>query len=422
MLKRELGLTGAVLTGLGSIIGTGVFVSIGIATGVAGPGVLVALVLAAIIATCNGLSSAQLAASHPVSGGTYEYGYRYLNSYLGFTAGWTFLLAKSASAATAALGFVGYSLNLFSVESFLGQNLLGVGAIIGLTLVVLTGIRRSNWLNTFILCLSLLGLGIFILSGMLYGQRNGWSGFSWGWDRLNLPDLLQATALMFVAYSGYARITVLGEEIKQPEKTIPKAILITLAITLLLYMAVAGVGIGAVGATALGQAALDQAAPLQVIAASFPIPGTGLWVALGAIAAMIGILLNLILGLSRVILAMARRGDLPKYLARLNARQTTPVPAVLTVAVIIALLTLIGNVKTTWSFSAFSVLIYYAITNLAALKLPSDQCFCPRWLAYLGLYGCLGLAFWVEPLVWLTGLGFIGLGCLWHRWRLGQQS
>ena len=104
-LQRELGLAGATVTGLGSILGTGVFVSLAIAAGITGPSVILAIVLAAGLALCNALSSAQLAAAHPISGGTYEYGYKYLSPRLGFTAGWLFLCAKTASAATAALGF-----------------------------------------------------------------------------------------------------------------------------------------------------------------------------------------------------------------------------------------------------------------------------------------------------------------------------
>src|SRR5690606_38420555 len=115
-LKRELGLGGATMLGLGSMVGTGVFVSIGIAAGVAGPAVILAIAMAAAVATCNALSSAQLAASHAVSGGTYEYGYRYLNPALGFTAGWMFLCAKTASTATAALDFGGYLLRLLGAD------------------------------------------------------------------------------------------------------------------------------------------------------------------------------------------------------------------------------------------------------------------------------------------------------------------
>jgi APA family basic amino acid/polyamine antiporter len=114
-LRREVGVVGATMMGLGSIVGTGIFVSMGIAAGSAGPAVVLAIALSALIAVCNGLSSAQLAAAHPVSGGTYEYGYRWLHPSLGFLAGWMFVCAKTASAATAALGFSGYVLDL--VES-----------------------------------------------------------------------------------------------------------------------------------------------------------------------------------------------------------------------------------------------------------------------------------------------------------------
>ncbi len=420
MLKRELGLGGAILTGLGSMIGTGIFVSLGLAAGIAGPWVLVALVLAAGLALCNGLSSAQLAASHPVSGGTYEFGYRYLNPALGFTAGWMFLVAKSASAATAALGCMGY---LFSALP-LPPAIPVVGAVVliwGLTGVVLLGVRRSNQVNLAILTVTFLSLLTFVIVATQYAQRQGWVGLTWGWNTLSLPDLLQATALMFVAYSGYARITVLGEEIKEPERTIPRAIGLTIGLVLLLYLTVAIAALGGVGATALGQATYQQAAPLEVLAANFNVPLVRPLIAVGALTAMVGILLNLILGLSRMVLAMARRRDLPPVLARLNREGTRPTAAILTVACGICLLVLFGNVKTTWSFSAFSVLIYYAITNWAALQLP-DQRF-PRWIAIVGLIGCATLAVWVEPMVWLSGSGLIGLGLGWHYWlRRGKAA
>ena len=145
------------MMGLGSMVGTGVFVSIGIAAGVAGPPVILAIVIAACVATCNALSSAQLAASHAVSGGTYEYGYRYLGPSLGFTAGWMFLCAKTASAATAALGFSAYLLRLVSGDLRL-MPLLAIGAVVLFTLLVLGGIRRSSWMNTAIVSVTLLAL------------------------------------------------------------------------------------------------------------------------------------------------------------------------------------------------------------------------------------------------------------------------
>lgn len=434
-LKRELGLWGAIMMGMGSIVGTGVFVSIGIAAGIAGPAVILAVVVAALVAACNGLSSAQLAASHAVSGGTYEYGYRYLTPWLGFTAGWMFLLAKSASAATAALGFAGYLLNAFGGN---GQSLLvgiAVAAVVVLTAVVLSGIRRSNFTNIAIVSVTLGALLFFVLAGLPLVFGNGGANFT---PFFQSPAenganpwqaLLHASALMFVAYTGYGRIATMGEEVREPRRIIPRAIIITMGLTMLLYTAVAVVGIGSVGAVTLSAAATQQAAPLVTAARNFAFPGSAQILAIGAITAMLGVLLNLLLGLSRVLLAMGRRGDMPRVLGSLNAAGTTPTAAVIVVGIAIAGLALIGNVRTTWSFSAFTVLIYYALTNLAALQLPPSDRLYPRWIAWAGLAACLFLAFWVDWQIWLVGLGLIGVGLVWHllaqrlvRRENGQQA
>jgi APA family basic amino acid/polyamine antiporter len=410
LLKRELGIFGATLMGLGSIVGTGVFVSIGIAAEVAGPGVILAVGIAALVAVCNGLNSAQLAANHPVSGGTYEYGYKYLNPWLGFTAGWMFLLAKTASAATAALGFAGYFLNAVGVADRTYLILTALGSLATLTLIVLTGIRRSNIANTVTVSVTLLSLGVFVAVGL---PEVRWSMTALQNDS-SIGSILQATALMFVAYSGYARITTMSEEVREPKKTIPKAIILSLALTMLLYVAVAIVVAGAGEPDKLSLLPGGTTAPLEVIARSFPIPGVSQLLAVGAITAMLGVLLNLILGLSRVWLAMGRRRDMPRVLARLNPEGTTPYVAVVVVEVTIALLILLGDVKTTWSFSAFSVLIYYAITNLAALQLSPAERLYPQWLAWVGLGNCLFLAFSVQRQIWLTGLALIAAGLIWR--------
>lgn len=420
VLRRELGVFGATMMGLGSIIGTGVFVSIGVAAGVAGPAVVIAIAFAALVATANALGSAQLAASHPVSGGTYEYGYRYLRPWLGFSAGWMFLCAKSASAATAALGFAGYLLNLLGHTDVARATLVVVAAatIIVLTLVVLAGIRQSHRVNVVIVSFTLLALAAFVFAGLplaLEGGRENLTALAGTGAEGNFwTALLQATALMFVAYTGYGRIATLGEEVHEPRRTIPRAIIVTLWFTAVLYIAVAAVAVASVGADALGTIARVQAAPLEAAARQFTVPGIHQLVAVGAMTAMLGVLLNLILGLSRVLLAMGRRGDMPAVMGRLNHTRTTPTAAVLVVAAVVLGLALIGNVKTTWSFSAFTVLIYYAITNLAALRLPADQRLYPRPIAWAGLIACLSLAFFVEPRVWAVGLGVLGVGLIWR--------
>jgi APA family basic amino acid/polyamine antiporter len=411
---------GAVLLGLGSILGTGIFVSVGIAAGVTGPSVVLAVALAAVVATFNGLSSAELAASHPVSGGTYEYGYRYLNPALGFTAGWMFLCAKTASAATAALGLAGYVLAGAEVEGELPRVLLGLATVVALTAVVAGGMRRSNRTNAVIVSSTLGVLVLFVLVGAPRALANGAAPFLpfFGTDGNGGPDgigaLLHGTALLFVAYTGYGRIATLGEEVRDPARSIPRAIVITLVVTMALYVSVVAVAVATLGADGLARATSAAAAPLEVAARSLPLPGMGLLVALGAITAMAGVLLNLLLGLSRVMLAMGRRRDLPGWLARVDEQRRSPRRAVVVTGALIAALVLTGSVETTWSFSAFTVLVYYSLTNLSALRLPAEERRFPRIVPVLGLVCCLGLAFWVEPIIWGVGLGVMGIGLAWH--------
>jgi len=397
-----------VLLGLGSIVGTGVFVGVGIAAEAAGPSVILAIVLAGLLATFNGLSSAQLAASHPTSGGTYEYGYRYLTPALGFTAGWMFLAAKSASAATAALGFSGYVGRFTGVGE--GGAVLALVAVTGITALVAFGVRRSAAANTVIVGVTLLGLFWFAVAGSFEVTEGNFTPFVGG----GVAGLLEATALMFVAYTGYGRIATLGEEVRDPERTIPRAIIVTLIVSVVLYAGVASTAIGAAGSEALADATGGTAAPLEVVARAYSAPAVPQIVGIAAITAMLAVLLNLVLGLSRVALAMGRRRDLPAAFARIDPAGRTPIVAVPIVGALIAALAMFGSVRTTWTFSAFTVLVYYAITNLAATRLPADSRRYPRALAWAGLAGCLGLAFWVDVAAWASGLAVIAIGLVWH--------
>jgi APA family basic amino acid/polyamine antiporter len=393
------------------MVGTGVFVSIGLAAGVAGPAVLPAILLAAFVALCNGISSAQLAAAHPVSGGSYEYGYRWLNPRLGFTAGWMFLCAKSASAATAALGFGGYLLHVFSPNPRIPIVIPALGILLVMVLLIRSGVRRSNRVNAVIVSVTLLSLLLFIFSagpGYFVGEHLHFSV-----SDLTSKSFLHACALMFVAFTGYGRIATMGEEIHDPRRTIPFAILAVVFVTALLYLAVAMTAVGAVGAEELGRLTQQRAAPLESVLNTLGKSTMARFVALGALTAMLGVLLNLILGLSRVLLAMSRRSDMPAVFAHI--RDDSPRTAVLGVGILIALIALPGQVMLSWSFSAFTVLVYYAITNLAALRLPAENRLYPRAFSWCGLGACGFLAFQVDPRVWIFGLGLIALGLLWQR-------
>ncbi|MHC4910808.1 MAG: APC family permease, partial [Planctomycetota bacterium] len=413
-LKRELGVSSATMLGLGSILGTGVFVSIALGASIAGPGVIIAIALAACVATCNALSSAQLAAAHPVSGGTYEYGYTYLRPWIGFTAGWMFLSAKSASAATAALGFAGYLLYALA-SAPMYRTPVAIVTVVLVVIVVLLGLRRASAINTVIVSITVLSLLAFVgfgIPGLIRSEGIALSPvFPVDNDgRVAIPAMLQTTALMFVAYTGYGRIATMGEEVREPRRTIPKAIVSTLVVSAALYIAVAVVFVG-MGGLAIGVGAM---APLEAIAGGFEVPQVKYLVALGAITAMLGVLLNLVLGLSRVVLAMGRRGDMPRALGTVDAKGNAPVAATIVVGVVVIGLAAIGSVKVAWSFSAFTVLVYYAITNAAALRLPEADRLYPRAFAWAGLFSCASLAWFVEPRIWLTGTGLLALGLAWH--------
>ncbi|MFW6094708.1 MAG: APC family permease [Pseudomonadota bacterium] len=413
-LKRELGVPGAAMLGLGSILGTGVFVSIGVAAGIAGPAVVPAIVVAAALATCNALSSAQLAAAHPVSGGTYEYGYRLLRPVLGFVAGWVFLCAKSASAAAAALGATGYLAHLLGIAP---GAWLGPGAAVlalAVTALVLGGLRRSSLLNIVIVSTTLLALIAFGVIGIGHRMAQGHDVLSASPASGGVAGFLYATALMFVAYTGYARIATLGEEVRDPGRTIPRAIIITLIVSAGLYVLVAVAALGAVPAAELGAAAEQAAIPLEIAARAMQAPGLGTLVALGAVTAMLGVLLNLVLGLSRVALAMGRRSDLPPRLASITARGT-PRAAVAGVGLLVSAIALSGAIETTWAFSALSVLVYYALTNAAALRLEPEQRRYPAIIAWVGLIGCLGLTAFLPGRVWALGLMLVAAGLIWRR-------
>jgi APA family basic amino acid/polyamine antiporter len=335
-----------------------------------------------------------------------------------------FLCAKSASAATAALGFAGYGLRLIAVDADYLKVPIGLLALVVVVAFILFGVRWSSFFNVSVVSITLTSLAVFVA----VGQYTIWFPSSIGGDLAPdiesqegspLRGILEACALMFVAYTGYGRIATLGEEIRNPSKNIPIAIIVTLGVSMALYLSVAWVSIAVVGASDFGNAAVTKAAPLEMVAERFAIPQVSYVVAVGAVTSMLGVLINLVLGLSRVVLAMGRRRDLPEIFGRVDAAGLAPTNAVLLVALMIAILILTGNVKTTWSFSAFTVLIYYSVTNLAAIRMSDSERRYPRVIAWLGLFSCLFLAFWVEPAIWLVGLGLIGAGLVW--WRFGKS-
>jgi len=397
-LQREMGIGGAIVTGLGSILGTGAFVAIGVASGMWGDAVLLAIPIAGLVAVFNGLSSAYLAGRFPVAGGTYEYGYQALGPWWGFSAGWLFLLAKTASAATAALG----------VALYLGipgdRRMVAIVAVTAVTLLVLAGLKRTTVVNTVLVLLTVGALITFALAGIAQLDSLPNRVLFQRAD-LTTSGLLPAIAFIFLAYTGYGRIATMGEEVHRPARTIPRAVIVTLVVATTLY-ALVEVGGRAFAGPMWGLRIGAGTTPADLVAQPFATVVT-----IGAVTAMLGVLVNLVLGLSRVWLAMGRRLDMPETLARLD-RRSVPVFAIITAAVPIAVIALIEDISLAWTFSAFTVLLYYGITNLAALRLDRG-----RWTAWVGLLSCLFLSFFVPVGVWMTGTGLIAVGLIWKSQR-----
>jgi basic amino acid/polyamine antiporter, APA family len=398
-LRRDLRLADAVGVGLGAIIGAGIFVVTGVAAGVAGPAFIIGLLLAGVAATCNALSSAELAATYPQSGGTYEYGYRLLHPVWGFSAGWTFLASKLAAGGTVALGFGGYFSQLFPAVP---ARYAAVGVAVLLTFANLFGIKKAGRLNTIIVSITLLTLLYFIISGISSFDPKNLQPFApagfWG--------IAESAALLFFAYTGYARIATLGEEVHEPEKTIPRAVIITIIVSIVLYVAVALIAVGAVGANVLS----GSSSSLQEAAKIFPLPGVFWIVSVGATTAMLGVLLSQIVGISRMMFAMARRGDLPRILEHTNFKYSVPDYGILLSGLVIMLLSIFGTLQTVVAAAAFTILLYYGIANIAALRLSVENKLYPKWIAILGVISCLALAISLPLTTIVTGLGLLIIG------------
>ncbi|MDO4239978.1 APC family permease [Micrococcus sp.] len=417
-LQRRLRLPGALAVGVGSMVGAGVFTSLGLAAlltdGRVGP-LVAALLLAAAVAACNAVSTAQLAAVHPTSGGAYVYGRRQLGALAGFTAGWGFVTGKTASVAAMATTAGLYLLP----DSPLGARLAGVAAVVVLTAVSLRGITRTAQATVAILAPVLLILALAVVSGLALGDAVRAPGLDPA--AVDLAGILGAAGVLFFAFAGYARVATMGEEVVDPVRTIPRAVLGALGFTVVLYALLAWALVSALGGPGLAASGAPVRAALETTLG----PGWGWAAAAGAVLASAGAMLNLLAGVSRTGLAMAREGDLPRALATVGERTGTPWVGQVAVAAVVILLVLATDVVTIVGFSSFGVLVYYGVANLSALTLRPEQRVvrAPRAVNVLGLVLCTLVAFTVPPLsvAAMVGVFLVGLGGRWFV-RSGRRS
>ncbi|NDL58422.1 amino acid permease [Phytoactinopolyspora mesophila] len=396
-LSRRLGTADAVVIGLSAMIGTGVFVVWQPAAEQAGSWLMLGLGIAAVAAFCNATSTAQLAAVHPRAGGAYHYGRERLGPHWGALAGYAFVVGKIASCATAALAVGTY---LWPEHA----TAVALGAVVFLTTINLAGVQKTARTARIILA-AVLAVLVAVSVGGLVGTGDA-PELTTPLDDVGPLGVLASAAVLFYAFAGYARITVLGEEVRDPARSIPRAVTIGLLLVFLLYVAVGAVVLAVLGTE--GAAASEQ--PLRAVAETADAGWLVPVVTAGAGVAALGALLSLLAGVGRTSFAMAAEGDLPRVLAAVHPTRKVPHLAELGAGIVTALAVLSGDLVQTLSISAFAVLVYYAVANLAAWRLSAEERRWPRWLSGLGLVLCIALALSLPAR--LVGLGTLLLAMM----------
>ncbi len=399
-LARRLGTGDAVVIGLGSMIGAGVFAAFGPAADAAGAALLIGLAIAAVIAYANATASAQLAAQYPTSGGTYVYGRERLGPWWGFLAGWGFVVGKTASCAAMALTFAAYA----APDGW--ERAFAVLAVGSLTAVNYRGITRTARLARVVVTVVLLVLATAVAVSLAGGEPqwadvSPWHGAHGGWY-----GVLQSSGLLFFAFAGYARIATLGEEVRSPVRTIPRAIQLALAIVVVVYAAIAVTLLATLGPD--GTAA--TAAPLAAAVERSGWQWAGAAVRIGGAAASLGALVALIAGIGRTSLAMARDGDLPRWFAAVHPRHRVPHHAELALAAVLCVLVLTVDLRGAIGFSSFGVLLYYLVANVAAWTQHDTHRRFPRTLQGLGAMGCAVLVATLPITSVAAGIGVLAVG------------
>ncbi|MFJ6538832.1 APC family permease [Paenarthrobacter sp. NPDC091711] len=407
-LARRLGTFDASLIGLGSMIGAGVFAAFTPAAAAAGSGLLIGLLVAAFVAFCNATSSAQLAAAYPTSGGTYIYGRERLGPWSGFLAGWGFVIGKTASAAAMAMTFAAYA----APQGW--ERPVAMAAVVVLTAVNYHGVTRTAGLTRVLVIAVLAALAIALAavwggSGPDFGSLVGDGLLAHGWY-----GILQSAGLLFFAFAGYARIATMGEEVREPRRTIPRAISIALGITILIYAVIAVTLLAALGP--------DGVAATPTPLADAVSAGTLAWAApvvrVGAAVASLGALLALIAGLGRTSLAMAREHDLPHWLSAVHPRYKVPHRAEIAVAAVICVIIAVADLRGAIGFSSFGVLLYYLVANVAAYTQPAQDRRYPKFLQVAGAVACLVLVATLPPVSAGLGVLMFAAGIVYRLVRL----
>jgi APA family basic amino acid/polyamine antiporter len=406
-LKRSIGLWSAVAINVGAIVGGGIFVVTGIVAGYAGSALVISMIIAGIIAFITATSFAKLTAWQPVEGSVYEYGRQLISPFSGFLAGWMWIVANTFTGAAVSLGFAYY---LTAAFPGLPSNLIAAALCLGLTVLNLVGARESAGVNNVLVAIKLAVLGFFVAFGAFHANAGNFIPF----QPLS-SGVLYGSFFIFFAYGGFARVAVVAEEVKDAKRNVPRAMLLSLGISMIVYVLVGIIAVGLLNPAGLAGSGSPLTAAMSVTGNSLAVQ----IVSVGGLVATASVLLTAILGVSRMAYSMARRNDLPSALARLHSKFCTPYYAILAAGVLMAVLVLFVDLTRVVAISTFALLFNYSITNIAAYKLKSEAKQ-HKVMPLLGLATCLMLLAFIllaSPQAWVIGVVFLIAGTVYYAAR-----
>jgi APA family basic amino acid/polyamine antiporter len=376
-LKRSIGLWSAVAINVGAIIGGGIFVVTGIVAGLAGSALIISMIIAGIIAFFTALGFAELTAWKPMEGSVYAYSKELISPFAGFLSGWMWIIANTFTGAAVSLGFAFY---LTAAFPGLPSNFIAAGLCLAFTLLNVVGARESASVNNVLVIIKLVILGFFMVFGVFYVNLGNFAPF--------VPlssGVLFGAFYIFFAYGGFARIAVAAEEVKDAKRNVPLAMLLSLGISMAVYILVGIVATGLVSAPTLA----SSNSPLTTAMNSTGNMVAAQIISVGGLVATASVLLTAILGVSRMEFSMARGKDLPSILAKVHAKFGTPTYAIIATGVVMAVLVLFVDLTRVVALSTFALLFNYSITNISAYKLKTDHRKYHKTIHLVGLATCI---------------------------------
>lgn len=358
-LKRYMGLFQITMYGVGLILGAGIYVLIGEAAGIAGDAVWISFVLAAIVAVIAGLSYAELVSVFPKAAAEYIFVKNsFKNNFLGFTVGWLTAITSIITASVVALGFGGYLAEFIDLPIVLSAILL-LGA---LSIINFFGIRESSWTNILFTLVEAAGLALIIYIGFTFATPEPVNYFE---SPTGMSGIVIAFVLVFFAFVGFEDMANVAEEVKRPSRTIPRAIILSVAISGAIYVLVSLSVVRVVNWQDLGA----STAPLATVAErALGVGGHTLLSSIALFATTNTVLIILIAG-ARMLYGMARDKSLPTLLGKIHFKTKTPWIAVIGIMLVSMAFAVVGDIVLVANISVFAIVITFAMVNLAVIVL-----------------------------------------------------